>query len=233
MQRSLFIFLIIIATMPVFAQNKILNPGFDQKNDCPKHSGQISMANFWLSPNNSTPDYFNDCSTSFDYGTEFNKKGGQVPHSGHAYAGIQVYNMNHNEYYEYLETRFDTALTASEQYCIRVWVSLGQSKYALTEFGVAFSVDEIKSASPQRLDIPFTRLSNAKPLSDSENWMCLHGVYTARGGERFITFGNFLKNNFRILQLDNSNDTLFKSAYYFIDDISVEPVKDQAGCTCN
>ncbi len=233
MLRYLFFILFLVTTLPLMAQNLILNPGFDQNNGCPKQAGQISMANFWFSPNNTTPDYFNDCSTSFDFGTEFNKKGGQVPHSGHAYAGLQVYNMNRNEYYEYLETRLDSALIANQHYCIHAWVSLGQSKYALHEFGVVLSVNEIKSPNPNKMKLPYTRLGNSKPLSDGNQWICIQGLYIAKGGERFITFGDFSTNdNFLGIQIDDSKDTLFKSAYYFIDDISVELLEGLKQCKC-
>jgi len=233
MRSLLFILTFCSAAMIVTGQNLVPNAGFDQNNGCPKHSGQISLANFWFSPNNTTPDYFNDCSTSFDFGTEFNTKGGQVPHSGKAYAGIQVFNMNHNEYYEYLESRLDSPLTVNQQYCIRAWVSLGQSKYALEEFGAVFSVNEIKSPSPQKMKLPYTILRGQNPLSDADRWMCIQGIYTAKGGERFLTFGDFSTyDNFRSLQIDSSQDTLFKSTYYFIDDLAVEPVFTPGSCTC-
>lgn len=231
MLRHSFILILVFMGFRIIAQNLIPNPGFDQKNACPKQSGQISLANFWFCPNQTTPDYFNECSTSLDFGTEFNKKGGQLPHSGHAYAGIQVYNMNHNEYFEYLSTPLDSALIAGQQYCVSAWVSLGDSKYALKELGVVFSVNELKSASPKKIKIPYLSLRNIKPLSDSERWICIRGVYRAKGGERFLTFGDFSENdNFISLQYGNAADTLFKSAYYFVDDISVELIKDSGGC---
>jgi len=226
--------LLFLCSINLSGQNRILNSGFEEKSGCPERSGMIYLANFWFSPNNGSPDYFNDCSPSLEYGTEFNKKGGRLPHSGHGYAGLQFYNMNRNEYYEYLETMLDSALTANQLYCIKVYVSLGKATYAFNEFDAVLSVAELKSTIPVKLKIPHTVLSNGTYLTNNQNWMCIQGTYEAKGGERYLTLGNFSeKNDFWNIRTRNVTDSLFKSSYYFIDDVSIEAISAMTDCSCN
>ena len=233
MKSPIFISLLLLP-LGLLAQNLVPNPGFEQKTGCPDKPGQINLANSWFSPTPGTPDYFNDCSPGLDYGTEFNKKGGQIPHGGHGYAGLQFYLMNRNEFYEYIETLLDTTLTAGQLYCIQAYVSLGQVTYAFNRMGALLSASEIKAQTIQNLKLPFTKLDNGKYLVDTEGWMCIHGLYRAKGGERFLTLGGFSpKDDFWNIRQRATNDSLFKSTYYFIDDVSIEAVADSLNCRCN
>jgi hypothetical protein len=63
--------------------------------------------------------------------------------------------------------------------------------------------------------------------------MCIKGIYRAKGGEKFLTIGFFDKDEKFIRVRENpKNDPTFKSAYYFIDDVSLVPVDDPSGCNC-
>jgi hypothetical protein len=226
---------ILLLLLPIksWAQNLLPNPGFEKKSECPEKPGQITLANYWFSANSGTPDYFNSCSLGMDYGTEFNKRGGQLPHSGKGYAGLQFYLMNRNEYYEYIETSLDTSLSAGQLYCITAWVSLGDAGYAFRQLGALFSMSEIKSPAPVKLKLPFTKLESGNYLLETDSWMCIHGIYKAKGGERFLTLGGYSpKDDFWNIRLRAATDSLFKSTYYFIDDVAIEAVGDSADCRC-
>lgn len=97
---------ILLFLLPVtgYSQNLVINSDFESKSGCPDASGQFLLADEWFSPNIGTPDYFNDCSKTIEYGTEYNNRGGQIPHSGHGYMGILSENMHNNEFFEYIET---------------------------------------------------------------------------------------------------------------------------------
>ena len=66
-------------------------------------------------------------------------------------------------------------------------------------------------------------------INDTLNWIKVGGIFTARGGEQYITIGNF--ND------DNTTDTVFVDstgwnggiAYYYIDDVSVMLCSDTTG----
>jgi hypothetical protein len=90
------LFLILCFPLKIFTQNLVPNPDFETKSGCPSGPGQYQMADSWFSANPATPDYFNDCSSTMEYGTEFNTKGGQMPHSGHGYMGIISEDLHQN-----------------------------------------------------------------------------------------------------------------------------------------
>ena len=232
MIRTIVIFLFFMPAM-IFAQNLVRNPGFEQKNGCPDKPGQINLASFWVSPNTGTPDYFNDCSPGLDYGTEFNKKGGQIPHAGHAYAGLQFYYLNRNEFFEYMQTQLDTVLVPGQLYCIKAYVSLGKADYAFRELGAVFSVTEIKSQDAHKLKLPYTVLENGRYLLDMDQWMCISGIYKAKGNERLLTIGDFTpRDDFWNIHTRSATDSLFKSTFYFVDDVSFEAIQDSSQCNC-
>lgn len=217
--------LLLFALLPFFihSQNLVVNGNAEDHRDCPNGPGQYRLATGWLSPTTGTPDYFNDCSTQLEYGTEFNKKGGQIAHSGSAYLGFQSETMHRTEFYEYLETALNEPLQADTEYCVRFFVSLGRATAALTEIGVAFSQVELKNLSPNKIRIPYLALRTGSALSDSLNWVRLSGTYKARGGERYLTIGDFSpQGSFSLLPTGTSDTSVFRCAYYFVDDVSVE-----------
>jgi len=229
--KHFFLSLLFLLPVCLLSQNLVPNPDFESYADCPRGLGQFHLANSWTSPNAGTPDYFNDCSTSLDYGTEFNKKGGQVAHSGHAYMGIQSENLNRNEFYEYLEAPLAQPLVADSFYCVKMFVSSGTSNAALKNLGVVFSQIELKNPPVSKIHIPCLPLGNGNILSDSVHWVCISGNYKARGGELFITIGDFsTDNNFVTLPNAKENAAIFQESYYFIDDVSVEKTGDSKPC---
>lgn len=226
-------FIFILSPAITLAQNLVPNSGFEKKSGCPEKPGQITLAYPWFSPNSGTPDYFNTCSPGVDYGTEFNKCGGQIPHSGSGYAGLQFYLLNRNEFFEYIETILDTSLTSGQLYCLTAHVSLGDATYAFKAFGALFSTFEIKSPTLSKMKYPFFKLENGKYLVESDSWICIKGLYRAKGGERFLTIGGFSpRDDFWNIQSRSATDSIFKSTYYFLDDIVVEPVSDSVACRC-
>jgi OmpA-OmpF porin, OOP family len=228
-----FLVLILLISLKSFSQNLIPNSDFESKIDCPSALGEIEFAKGWISPNNGTPDYFNDCSTSFNFGTEFNKKGGQIPRSGHGYGGIQINNLHKNLHYEYLETELTSPLQSGKLYCIKMYVSLGNSDCAVNELGAIISQNLLKSTDPGKFNLPFMHLVNENQLTDSLSWICVKGVYTAKGNEKFLTFGFFGNDeDFIRLRLDPKSDSSFYTAYYFIDDVSLEAITNIDDCNC-
>jgi len=227
------IFLLIFIPLSLSAQNLVRNPGFEQKSGCPDRPGQINLASYWFSPNIATPDYFNDCSPGLEYGTEFNKKGGQLPHSGHGYAGLQFYYLNRNEFYEYLQNHLDSPLVRGQLYCIKTFVSLGQASYGIKELDAVLSATEIKGSTAGKLIVPCVPLGNGQYLIDQEQWMCIQGIYKAKGGESLLTLGNFSSGDgFWNIRTQSATDSLFKSTYYFVDDVSLEAIGDSSECKC-
>jgi len=227
------IILLTVISFKAVSQNLVPNSDFETKGDCPTALGQINLASGWFSPNTGTPDYFNDCSASYSFGTEFNKKGGQIPYSGHGYGGILISNLHKNIYYEYLESELNSPLERGKLYCIKMHVSLGNSDYAVKGLGVVISQNVVRTTDPGKFTLPFRRLVNDRPLTDSLSWVCAHEVYKANGNEKFITLGFFGNDeDFIRLRLNPKLDASFFSAYYFIDDVSLEAITKEEDCSC-
>jgi hypothetical protein len=234
MKLRYILFLFFFLPFFAFSQNLVLNPDFEIHYDCPKSLGQFFLTSGWNSPNVGTPDYFNDCSSSYDFGTEFNKKGGQIAHSGSAYMGIQINNLHKNIFFEYLETKLISPLKAGQLYCLRLFVSLGNSDCAIRNLGIVASQNVIRALDAARIDLPYTELTGEMELTDSLSWTCIKATYKALGGENFITIGNFSKEDSFIRLRSNAKlDSTFLSAYYFIDDVAVIPIKEQGECNCS
>ncbi len=220
-------------TLNLSGQNLVRNPGFENNSGCPETGGEIHLVSRWFSANTGTPDYFNDCSSKMEYGTEFNRKGGQVARSGKAYVGLQAHLLNKNEFFEYVETLLDTALISGKYYCISIWVSCGKGDYAFSEFGAAVSTAEIRQNNSHKIRVPYIPMKKRGYLDAHDEWICLHGIYRARGGERFLTIGHFAtRDDFWSLRTGSLTDSLFKSAYYFLDDVYMTMVPDSSSCSC-
>lgn len=225
-----FLFLCFPFLLPVFlvAQNLVPNSSFEEMSSCPVALGQFVLVDSWFTPNAGTPDYFNDCSVSMELGTEYNCKGGQLPHSGHGYMGFISEDLHRNQFYEYIEARLKEPLEEGRQYCVTLFVSLGNSNCALRELGAVFSHTPIKGlVSRKKIQVPYIPFTNKQLISDSQNWVCLQNVYSAKGGESYITIGDFSSENvFVFIKEDPKMGPTFQSAYYFIDDVSVELISE-------
>jgi OmpA-OmpF porin, OOP family len=230
--RNAFFLLMILLPFQLIAQNLVTNPDFETKAGCPTGSGQYQLGENWSIPNPGTPDYFNDCSTSYEYGTEFNCKGGQLPHSGHGYMGFVSENLHRNTFYEYLEIGLKEPLKEGQLYCVTMFVSPGNSTCVLRELGVILSVTQLKGFGKSCLLLPYTPVSAGIALDRSDDWTCVKGTYNAKGGETWLTLGNFGGDeNFIRVRNDPKVDSTFLTAYYFVDDVSVVAVPD-SGCNC-
>ncbi|HTX87532.1 MAG TPA: hypothetical protein VMC08_00955 [Bacteroidales bacterium] len=231
--NRLLILTFAVMTCGLEAQNLVPNPGFENYLACPTQQGQYRLAENWFSPGTGTPDYFNDCSPALEYGTEFNVRGGQIPYEGHAYMGFQSADLHHNEFYEYLEARLIQPLDTGREYCIRAYVSRGNSTDALPSLGAVLSVSQLRTGNSARIRVRSVTLSCGRILADTSRWMCITGEYRARGGEQFLTLGDFsAKEAFVPVERDPSLDSTFKSAYYFLDEVSVTALDSLSRCSC-
>jgi OOP family OmpA-OmpF porin len=148
------------------------------------------------------------------------------PHAGDAYVGLRF----QLKYKEYLYVKLTESLMAGKTYHFEAWFRLlSISTMGLKHFGVYFSkkpfVFSDKVDSTNSLYI-----YSKRGLINNYKWIKLEGDYTAQGGERTITIGNFVKHTkhdmFRL-----NRDKLFSTfheAYYFVDDVSLVEKTDSA-----
>lgn len=216
------------------AQNLVLNPSFETFTGSCGFAGYGSLVN-WYNPSPppidscSSPDWYATCGS-----TPFNKApnanfGYQVPHTGNAYAAFILKDGSTANYREYVEGKFSSPLTAGQTYCVSFYISLGNKAYMYcNNFGAyisntltTFPWNNCNSTAP----LPYTpQINYTCTITDTSNWVRVQGNYTAVGGEQYITLGNFF-NDGATTSGNNPGGSFFSGpfAYYYIDDVSVEP----------
>lgn len=210
------------------AQNLVPNPSFEDYSGCPDQTGLLDNLDFWFNPTTGSSDYFNSCYTTGPINVDVptNYFGYQNPVSGNGYIGLFLFYPITN-YREYAEVELNDTLSAGSTYYITMHLSLtDSSNYATDELGIYFSSDSITYGSYTNLSVtPQVQNNAGNYLSDKDNWMLFTSQFTASGGEKFITIGNFKTdvNTDYINVPGGGNIAGDYFGYYLIDDICISP----------
>jgi gliding motility-associated-like protein len=216
-------------------QNLVPNWSFENINSCPTSCLGITtetLAVGWLNPNNGSPDLFNSCDIQICGGgwnipclsVPSNCPGWQNPHSGLGYVGFAVYGDAQANVREYIQIKLLDSLSKNKKYCSSMFVSLAdsESRYATSRIGSYFSQTQITNFSQYLISAtPQIESPPGQFLTDKINWVEIKGIYTASGGENYLTIGNF--------HGDATTDTTSvlpwrfgsTASYYYIDDVSL------------
>ena len=226
----IFYFLFLIS----YSQNLVPNPSFeDTISGSPPYRPLLTCKNVacttyvyclnWFNPTSNTPDFFNSWCSDTQLGVPQNAFGAQLAHTGQSYVGGGSYVESVNQR-EYICNQLISPLVSGKKYTVGFYIShADSSKYAIDRIGAYLSVDTINAQTG--LNLPFTPQianSNGNILRDSANWTLISGTYTAGGGEKYITIGNFYNNTNTNVDTVNYSGTAWPYAYYYIDDVSVE-----------
>ena len=206
------------------AQNLVLNPGFEEHGEIYGNTagGDNLRGNHvksWLSPTDASPDYF---LRNNDY--LYNQYGPPLSHTGDAMTGIVVHG-GRKEYREYITGELSAPLEAGKTYDFSMALALsGFSGEMISELGIYFSEQRVldKKNSGAIKNIPQITIDSTWQDKLNGKWIVFHEIYTATGGEKYITIGNFhtdKKTGFR--KVNAGKGTPY--AYYYLDDISLTP----------
>jgi hypothetical protein len=204
--------------------NIVPNPSFEVIVSCPNNQDQLQFAVPWFQPVPGSSDLYNVCSIVTTCTIPQNWTGYQHPHSGNGYCGIAVYNYTYNgvdNRREYIAVQLSDSMKNGRKYCAEFYASLADSSYwAVNRLGLYISNDAVVDifAIDTLSAIPQIAFDTNSIFLDTMNWVKISGVYSATGGERFITIGNFYA--------DNQTDTIAQYnswmwAYFYIDDVSI------------
>jgi Secretion system C-terminal sorting domain len=214
-----------------YPQNLVPNPSFEDTLHCPQYISQINYAPPWFDPSTmGTPDYFNEC-YNFPWvlvDVPTNVFGYQYARTGQAYAGIFTWSggsvVNAREY---IEVQLIDSLVAGIKYRVSFYANLADSLwYACNSIGAYLSQTLISDTtghvlpySPQIFNI------SSNPLTSKTGWTLISAVFTAVGGEKYITIGNFINDSNSDSIYVGAGGSLFSpdQSYYYIDDVSVIP----------
>ncbi len=227
----------------MLAQNLVLNPSFEEKIECPHFetadTGNLHIAKYWHSPGK-TSDYYNACANNnniIDAKSDVPKNvmGYQYAHTGDGYAGIilmdsSANNLLYTVWREYAEGTLVAPLEKDSIYKVRFYISMADdySTRATDRIGAYFHQQFI-TPTVYYPGTPF--LINAKPqvenmhnriLYDTAHWTQVCGFFRAKGGESYLTIGNFYDDQHTPFIQTGPN---FRgTSYYYLDDVSVEKV---------
>ncbi len=213
--------------------NLVPNGSFEEHDTCPDNVGQITYAKYWYSPTLGSPDYFNMCTTNlcpnfFDIGIPNNRYGYQYPKTGFGYAGFGTYVSwldTSSDCIEYLQIKLINPLNSGYKYKLKFQLSVSEiSKYTIKNLGVLFSNNSVTNNGTAILNVAPSYLFN-QYITDTINWIELSLIYTAIGGEEYLTIGNFSYSQYTdALEIDEK-DTLGET-YYYIDDVSLTEIEE-------
>ncbi len=205
--------------------NLVPNSSFESYTSCPSFPGQVEFAFPWFNPTNDSPDYFNACNT-FSIGVPQNFMGFQYPRTGSANMGLYVDDAMEINRREYIEVELSQALVAGKKYNISYYIvgtTGGGDVGASDNIGCALTIDSLIDYSTIYALNVTSFFYTSSIITDTLNWSKIEFLYTAIGGERFLTIGNFLPDslNHTINILDPADTTTDVSVYYYIDDVFV------------
>jgi hypothetical protein len=215
---------VVDTTPPIFfwssqSANLVPNPGFESHSSCPSDQAQVDRAVPWFQPTFATSDYYHTCASSSFASVPDNFFGHQDPHSGQGYTGLYAYDAEN--YREYIEVPLTEPLMAGRTHQVSFYVNLAdRSGFAVDNLGAYFSIGPVTD-STHGTPLPFVpqvRNPAGRFLSSQVEWMLVGGVFTAAGGENYLTIGNFY---------DDLNTPTIGSgfaAYYYVDDVTVRGI---------
>lgn len=190
---SILLLILAICAPNAQSQNLIPNPSFEETTGCPGASVFLKNTNHWHRIENhyGSPDqYYGDCSYN---GVVNPMAPGQKPYEGVGYAGQFCFG---DKLREYMTVKLCEPMVKDSNYSIEFFI-MPAAGYgtAIDSYGVHFSAAEPKGSSDRSLAVLELEEHIGNPkgnlINDTVNWTPIKGVYRAKGGERYATFGNF------------------------------------------
>ena len=229
-------------TLAQDVENLVPNGSFESTDGKTKKRGMIETATGWISPTGARADLYVS-GRNAEIGIPDNIYGKEKPREGSNYAGIVAFSYGKKEPRTYLTTKLTTPLKKGMRYCITFYVSLAEaSKYASNNIGVNFSKKPASTSErvPQLVEtFHFLGVDNEKKIiNQTYSWYQICGSFEAKGGEKFITIGNFAdEDKIKTIYESNKKPKDMKidqiiAAYYYIDDISVVMLNKDQKCDC-
>ena len=235
MRKKITTTILFLCSLVLNAQNLIPNPGFEvYMGKLTSYSNNLSKAQHWIGLN--TSDYYNNnekAKRNQSYKSQLLQL--YKPRNGTTYAGIRF----QKKYREYIQTKLIKELKAGKKYNIEFYISLAQhSMYQTKSIGIHFSKSE-KNANDFGKETEYVQVNIDLVDIETTDWYLIEGEYIAKGNEKYVTIGNFVKNIKKELKfrpdVEINNKTIRKrikkvrEAYYYLDDISITPAIDPSG----
>jgi len=217
--------------------NLVPNGSFEATTGKVKKVGAIDEVTGWTSPTGAKADVFlpNKLPT---INVPENMFGKETAKEGSNYVGIVAYSYNDKVPRSYAMVKLDAPLKKGVRYCVTFNVSLAEaSKYACNQLGANFSNKPFATETKTSIiDVAHVQHRDNKIINMTYNWEKICGVFEAKGGEKYLTIGNFIKNENVKTEINKKPKEMkvvqALSAYYFLDDVSVVMMDESSECSC-
>jgi hypothetical protein len=203
---------------------------------------EIVLTQHWYQPTKGTSDYYNSYQSShvgFSTKNARTGKGRMGIIAGVCRHSLASWLIYQNGYAEYVSTRLTQPLKAGHTYCVRYYVALDRkSNFAAARMGALLSRDSMRMPEYSEQiwqQQPQVMNDSNRYITADMGWVMICDTFIAKGGEEFLTLGNF--DFYRPRNIHNVNRKLHggirwspmdKFAYYYIDDVSVTEIPDDA-----
>ncbi len=223
----------LLGTISSSAQNLVPNPSFEEYDVCPGDFSQAAhefRVRHWRSANLGTPDNFNVCSIG-EADVPHNWAGVSDPYEGKGYVGVYLWMNKDNNYREYLQCKLTSTLLKDSLYEIEFHYKLSSySKYSIDRIGLMLTDSLINAKHDQVISAQPTLsiIQDSALTKETGYWETARKEYRAKGGEQYVTIGNFFDNqtthHYFIRFSPVQQSMLEKSAYYYIDEVKIVPL---------
>jgi len=239
MKNRLIIAFSLIATVGFSQTNLVPNPFFEKIEKKVKLKGELKGATPWVSPTLAKADLYIPKTKNFNISIPENDYGKEKPMVGTGYAGFVGYSYKGKEPRTYLQVKLTEKMKAGEEYCVKYHVSLADlSKYATNHLGAALTEGAMMANNSDVLK--FENFIESKHLAIYDKqyyWTSICGIYKAKGGEEYLTIGNFTADEklktLKVKRPRGFNKPQKYTAYYYIDNVSVYPPEFGEKCNCD
>ncbi len=232
-RKWILLLIISLSLNSLFGQNLIKNHSFEQT----KYRlfglyvySDITKAKYWKNANRASPDFHKNNKIE-----KFLQVGESHADSGQYFVGITFERASY-EYYEYIETKLKERLIKDKLYCFEISVLFSSTApYCVDNLQFALTDKFLKGNKHKPLVAEnVTVLSNGLLLNNPIEYTKLSAIYLAKGGEQYLTIGQFNRdvNYYAVEYIKNRSPFANKYPYYFFDNVILKPMQDSLGCPC-
>jgi outer membrane protein OmpA-like peptidoglycan-associated protein len=248
---------LIISSFNSFAQKnntsgieqEVLRMTFESKNYEVYELGEIYLLeNGVSSPTEIQADLFTSFGGGYDVGIPSNIYGFEdhiEDDAGSKYIGLVFYkpgkSAGERSYVTIPLGNSENPIKLKEKlkYCVEFSISLAESsKFSVNNISALFSKDllPISTGAIYNSSDRLIKGQGNKVYSGFFGWEKVCNIYTAKGDEKFITIGNFDKNEstkFEAVKkpIDSEAESL-SHAYYYIDNVIITQIDNEEQCKC-
>ena len=221
------------------AQNLVQNGSFESYSSLPIQVAEWYKCNSWNNVNLNTsptytvatPDYYNALSLNLLAAHLPNCDRGHVyPHTGDAIMGFITYNSSGvtPNFREYLSNQLASPMVVGQAYTVSFWLSNSDGtttrRYGSKTDGIGVHFSTSPLTQSGNLVINVTPQLVIPGQVWNTDWTLYSFTYTPTTAWQYITIGNFTNDVSQTRSVQDATATTVNTAYYFIDDVVIEPI---------